>query len=479
MAIRLVRPIPVSRPQQRFLESKEWLTGFVGGRGAGKTKIGCIRISRDARNNDPWMCISPDSNVVRETSLPSFIETVQYSGQYISHVLSPIPRVTFRTIDNGVAFLSFKGAEKPDKLRGPNKAGLWFDEASIISEEAFTIGIGMCRYKRKLSPVLATFTPRGFKHWTFERFFNRLDDHLVDATNQKNLAYFNDRAYEKKTRTDLIHCATRDNPFSPADYVEVIGQNYSSKLREQELEGMYLEISGLMFNRKDFGYVEQAPIQAERVRYWDKASTPGDGCYSAGALLARADGQIYIEHMIRGQWSAHDRNKIMMHTAEMDYQRYHGTVTTYIEQEGAGSGKEIVDQLIASMGKYPVYRDMATTSSSFRTEGGLKLPGDAKVRRAYPFSAQVQAGNVFLVTAQWNSDFLDEVCMFPEYKYADQVDAVCAGYNKLANMAPDNLTASRYTGSAEVGHYGRMVELSSSGGFDDEFRYRRSKLPWN
>jgi predicted phage terminase large subunit-like protein len=480
---RLVRPIPISRHQQQFMESTAWLTGFVGGRNAGKTKIGCISIARRAKNGDPWMCISPDSNVIKETSFPSFLETVEYSGQYVSSVSTGVPKIVFRTCDNGIASIVFKGAEKPEKLRGPNKAGLWFDEASIISEDAFTIGIGMCRYKRKLSPVLATFTPRGFKHWSFEKFFERIDDSRIPDFEEGKLRYFNDKAFLPRNRTNLIHCATRNNPFAPTDYVEVIGGNYSSRLREQELEGMYLEISGLMFARGKFKYVEQAPMEAERIRYWDKASTPGDGCYSAGALIARTQrGEIFIEHIIRGQWSANERNKIMMQTAESDFRRYNGRVITYIEQEGAGSGKEVVDQLIVAMGKYPVYKDSATVSASTRNVGGVKLPGDAKIRRAYPLSAQVEAGNVSVVLAEWNSDFLDEICMFPEYRYADQADAVCAGYNKLANMAPDDLQSQRYTKSAEVGHYGRMVELSDTAMIDDSMdymNYRNQPLPWN
>lgn len=474
---RLVRPIPISRAQERFLKSQSWITGFVGGRGAGKTKIGCIAVAQKARNLDPWMCISPDANVLMETTFPAFVETVKYSGQYLSEVKSKNPTVTFRTWDDGVATLVFKGAEVPDKLRGPSKAGLWFDEASIISEEAFTVGIGMCRYKRKLSPIFATFTPRGFRHWTFEKFFSPIEIHQTEKFS--NVQYFSGKPYVPQKRTNLIHCTTRDNPFAPVEYADAIGSNYSAMLREQELEGVFLEIAGLMFQRKDFRLVDAAPIECDRVRYWDRASTPNDGCYSAGALLARdRNGVVFVEHIVRGQWSAYDRNEIIRQTCENDFRRYNGTVSTYIEEEG-GSGKEVVDQLIAFLGKYPVYRDSASVAQAMRLVGGVKLPGDAKVRRAAPLSAQSQAGNVRMVAGNWNADFLDEITCFPEYRYCDQVDAVCAAYNKLASFPSDSMAPESYDKPSGVRHYGRLVENSSHyDDQEDEFSYRRQRLPW-
>ncbi len=71
--------------------------------------------------------------MIRETTLPTFIETAQYTGQYIKHNVSPTPRVWFRTFDGGRAEIVFKGAEKPDKLRGPSKAGLWLMKRRSLS----------------------------------------------------------------------------------------------------------------------------------------------------------------------------------------------------------------------------------------------------------------------------------------------------------------------------------------------------------
>jgi hypothetical protein len=48
------------------------------------------------------------------------------------------------------------------------------------------------------------------------------------------------------------------------------------------------------------------------------------------------------------------------------------------------------------------------------------------------FSAQAEAGNVRIVNGKWNTEFLEELTSFPEYKHDDQVDAATGAFNKLA-----------------------------------------------
>ena len=78
-----IRPLPISRAQKEFRESNAWMRGFVGGRGAGKTRIGSTDIAQRARPGEPWMAVSPDNNMIRETTLPTFLEVVEFTGQYV------------------------------------------------------------------------------------------------------------------------------------------------------------------------------------------------------------------------------------------------------------------------------------------------------------------------------------------------------------------------------------------------------------
>jgi predicted phage terminase large subunit-like protein len=54
-----------------------------------------------------------------------------------------------------------------------------------------------------------------------------------------------------------------------------------------------------------------------------------------------------------------------------------------------------------------------------------------KVTRAEPFSAQCEAGNVYIVKGAWNDAYLDELCGFPGGSFKDQVDASSGAFGRL------------------------------------------------
>jgi predicted phage terminase large subunit-like protein len=450
---------------------------------SGKTKIGTVHISQVAKDGEPWMAVSPDNNMIRDSAFPTFLQTVRFSGQYLDHNLSPTPRVTFRTRDDGVATVVFKGAEVPEKLRGSSVAGLWFDEASIIHKMAFDIAIACCRHMGRMGPTICTFTPRGFKHWTFESFYDGIDENLIgESYDRDKVEWMQGKPYIPRKDTLLVRCSTRQNPFAPKEYFERVAGNYSTAFAMQELEGDFIEISGMMFKREWFSQtVDQAPADCLRVRFYDKAATQSGGCYTVGLLMARdARGIYYIEDIVRGQWSAHERNNIMLQTARSDAIKYGGEVLTYIEQEGGGDGKTVIDQLIVMLSAYPVYRWSTTAGISWKTKGNVRLPGDAKVRRARPFSAQCEAGNVRLVLGATNGrfhrDFIDEITAFPEFAYCDQVDAASSAFNVLQQLAPQfgEVSATRTTEVAPKSKYGQTAQVSEVNSIS-----RWSDLPWN
>jgi predicted phage terminase large subunit-like protein len=431
------------------------------------------------------MAISPDNNMIRETTLPTFIESAKFSGQYITHVVSPTPRLWFWTRPDakgkfGKAEVVFKGAEEPDKLRGPNKAGLWFDEASIITKAAFDVAIGCCRFRGKMGPVLATFTPRGFKHWTFESFYDQVDEATLRIGGDgeslaRGLEWFKGKPFVARDNTFLVRCSTRDNPFAPPEYYSRIGSNYSSTLAMQELEGDFIELNGMIFRREWFRSAEVAPAMATRVRYWDAAAVE-TGCFSVGLLMARdPQGTYFVEDVVRGQWTPHQRNEMMLQTAKRDAVKYGGTVLTYIEQPGA-FGREVTDQMIAMLSEFPVYRDVVS-GSQWKTKGNVRLPGDAKIRRAQPFAAQAEAGNVRVLDGRFFGDYLDELALFPEYAYADQVDASSGAYNVLQKLgnSTGEITASRDVQS--VGQQSSYGQTVGTAGHNSTARWEQ--LPWN
>lgn len=175
---------------------------------------------------------------------------------------------------------------------------------------------------------------------------------------------------------------------------------------------------GEMFKRHWFEMVDVAPYYAQRVRYWDKAGTEGgSGAYTCGVLMVR-DGhnRFYVEDVIRGRWSALERETIIKQTAVADEARF-GRVEVWQEQEPGSGGKESAEATARNLAGHIIHTERVT--------------GD-KVTRAEPFAAQAEAKNVALVKGAWNSAYLDELTSFPFSKHKDQVDASSGAFNKLA-----------------------------------------------
>ena len=463
---RKILPVPIYQKQADLCNLRTWLRGFVGGRGTGKTWIGSYAIQTEAKNGDPWMCVSPDAGVVTETTLPTFIEVAQKTGRYIRHVLSPYPRVWWRTRDRGIASIVFRSGEVPGKLRGPSKAGLWIDEASVVSKEAFEIAIATLRWKGDMGPCFLTFTPKGRMHWTFDEFFQPVNELGIgnDGCTTDGIEYIQGRPYRYKDDSALIRAHTLDNPFLPKKFYDILRGRYSQILSQQELAGEFVDIKGLMFRREHFLPVDSAPRDARRIRYWDRASTPGSGCYSAGVMLAMdSRGLIYVEDVKRGQWSYHDRNIVMEQTAEADRRKYGGEVLTYTEQEGGSAGKEVSQQIVSMLAGHPIFIDIVGGKQS-RMVDGQELPGEAKVIRAMGLAAQVEAGNVRIVRAAWNADYLDEMTAFPEYTFADQVDGSSGAFNKLAKgqASASDMHATKTRVNSDPSRFGAALALEKA-----------------
>lgn len=450
--------LPISQVQADFLASNAQITAMVCGRGGGKTFIGSYRIITRAKDGDQWMAVSPDAGVSLETTVPTFIENCEKLNCLNRTVMSPYPKIWWETLDGGEAEIVFRSAEKPDKLRGPNKSGLWLDEASYQPIDAMRIARATLRRGGHMGPTILTMTPRGRSHWTFELCYEKAKG------TEPNQEVIQGIPYVPRANVKLIQASTADNPFLPPEFFDSMAQDLSPLLAAQELGGQFIDIDGLMFRREWFQPVDYAPREALRVRYWDKAaSTISTSSFTAGVRISRCPrGIFYIEDVIRGQWSPADRDTVILQTAQADAHEFGGEVLIYAEQEGGSGGKEVMQQMIKMLAGFPVYRDLASGSAQ-RNVGGVKLPGQAKITRAQPLAAQAQAGNVRIVKGSWNSEFLSELSAFPESSQADQVDAASAGLNRLAALTqPEDAVADRKRKPVETNSFG--ASLKSLGG---------------
>lgn len=152
----------------------------------------------------------------------------------------------------------------------------------------------------------------------------------------------------------------------------------------------------------------------QRIRFWDKASTPNGGDRTAGVRMSKGkSGIYYVEDVVLGQWDAGKRERVMKDTAQRD-----GPQTRiWIEQEPGSGGK---DSALYSIRNLAGFAARAVRSS-----------GDKEIR-ADPFAAQCEAGNVKLIRGRWNHEYLEELCSFPNGKHDDQVDASSGAFARLS-----------------------------------------------
>lgn len=154
------------------------------------------------------------------------------------------------------------------------------------------------------------------------------------------------------------------------------------------------------------------------VRFWDKAGTAGGGAFTAGVKMGVDRKKRYwLLDVIRGQWSSEVREANIKQAAEMDGR----DVTVGIEQEPGSGGKESAETTVKNLAGWKVVVDKPSGS------------GSSKELRAYPFSVQVNIGNVSMVRGDWNAPLINELMFWPFSKYKDQGDGCSGSFNMLTS----------------------------------------------
>jgi predicted phage terminase large subunit-like protein len=149
----------------------------------------------------------------------------------------------------------------------------------------------------------------------------------------------------------------------------------------------------------------------EWCRGWDLgASLNGD--YTAGARWGRLqDGRYVIADVVRGQLESHKRDLLIKNTASAD-----GQIRQSIPQDPGQAGKSQVLAFAKLLAGHSLHTSTET--------------GD-KITRSDPMASQINAGNVVMVRGTWNRDFVEELRLFPNGSYDDQVDASSRAFNTL------------------------------------------------
>lgn len=149
-------------------------------------------------------------------------------------------------------------------------------------------------------------------------------------------------------------------------------------------------------------------------RGWDLAATDGGGAFTAGVKVGELqDGRFIVMHAARDQLDSAPRDAF---------------IKTVADNDGRGAGRQSLPQDPGQAGKSQVAelaKKLAGHVLHFSPESG------DKVLRATPFASQCNVGNVLILKGPWNDPFTDELRLFPNGQFKDQVDAAARAYNAL------------------------------------------------
>lgn len=222
----------------------------------------------------------------------------------------------------------------------------------------------------------------------------------------------------------FIGAGIDDNPYLDAEAYKESLAELDPIERERLLNGNWeIKANGDMLNRHWFQIVpaEDVPSGAQRVRYWDFASTDPakrkgrnkrDPDWTVGFKLAYYQGMYWIEDIVRVQKTPRDVEEIVKATAYSDGY----SCAIRLEEEPGSSGKITTDHYARNVLAGYDFMGVATSGS--------------KVERARAASAAAQSGRVFIVHSCRNMlPFMDEADLFPYGLHDDTIDGFSGAFN--------------------------------------------------
>lgn len=174
---------------------------------------------------------------------------------------------------------------------------------------------------------------------------------------------------------------------------------------------------GALFKVGKLEIVDALPAGLKGVRRWDMAASQGSGDWTAGVKMFGpcSDDLFYVADVIRGRWEPNERNQQIKGAALAD-----GTgIKIWGPQDPGAAGIDAANAFKKMLAGYTVATERETGSKEVRAD---------------PFAAQVNAGNVRLLKAPWNTAFIEELRVFTGAANGvdDQVDAAAGAFNKLS-----------------------------------------------
>ena len=210
--------------------------------------------------------------------------------------------------------------------------------------------------------------------------------------------------------------------WEPADALARKRATVGARIWAAQYQQAPLTDASGMFPAHRIVAAEAAPADGRCVRAWDLAATAAsegrDPDWTVGLKLQRAtDGTCHVLDVVRFRAGPHEVSETIVATAARDGH----AVVVGLPQDPGQAGKQQVAWLTSRLAGYQVIASPET---------------GAKVTRAAPVAALVEAGQLSMLRAAWNAAFVAELADFPHGRKDDQVDALARAYSLLAEAAP-------------------------------------------
>jgi predicted phage terminase large subunit-like protein len=274
------------------------------------------------------------------------------------------------------------------------------------------------------------------------RYLIRVDGERIWADSREELMSAYGCDYNDPKSVSFIPAKITDNPIllkkDPGYLANLKGLSRVERARLLDGNWLVRAQAGDYFPRGDVEIIDWIPTDVVKwVRSWDLAATEEgearDPDWTVGILMGRrSSGKIVIADVVRVRRRANDVQSMIRNLAIKD-----GKETWQcIPQDPGAAGKAEKESYIRLLQGYTVITRTINKNKVIMASSGADSP-----------AALWQRGQVEIVRANWNKDFLDECDAFPtKGVHDDQVDALSSGIRNLPGHAKPDYSQSGLNG---------------------------------
>lgn len=302
--------------------------------------------------------------------------------------------------------LSFRSMDRPDLL-----LGLGYD--LIVLNEA---GVSLWEKPTLWTQILAPMT---LDSDSCRVFFIGTPRGLVSKSGEDNLFYtMYKEGQSGNPQYKSFKYSSYDNPYLTAERIKKLEDEIPPMLRRQELYGDFLNLSELqIFNPEWWQYVKEFPedkefkIESIFISIDTAFSTKAINDESAATVWYKTrDSKYYCVDC----W--HDRLEYpaLVEQIKLLAKKWE---PHYLVIENKASGQSLVQTLKMDLTipVYPFEPNSEKLNDNYDTD---------KISRAASITNIIEAGNVFLLKAEWNKYLVDQCTVFPLGSFDDIVDTI-------------------------------------------------------